>query len=463
MTEDVTLADVESDGAVDAFELDPLACPGVFYPTQALDGVLSRIRTPGGLLTATQARVLADVAEAYAGGTLTVTNRANVQLRALDERLPVEVLRRLQRAGLASHQPAVDHLRNIMTSPTAGLDPDALLDTRPLVRVLDAYLEAHPELGVLSAKFSIGIDGGEHASIAAQPNDVLFSAFRDTAHDVRFRVYVRIGNDPTSVVDLGLALTSDQVVPLTAALADVYLTGTPAVGTRPRLRQVLADRSVEALRADIAGRVPGLAQASPREFNPCPPHSPVGVHAQVDDGVVYVGLAPFLGALTSTQLRGLADFAERLGSGSLRLSPWRNVLVPDVSVADVEALQAGLDALGLASYAEALAAGIVACAGRAGCGAGLVDTVRDAQALSARLEGMPLAGPPTIHFTGCAKCCAQRGPADVTLLGRAGDIETYDIFVAGAGDARLGRLVRPAVPAAAVVDAVAELLAEVGR
>jgi ferredoxin-nitrite reductase len=72
-----------------------------------------------------------------------------------------------------------------------------------------------------------------------------------------------------------------------------------------------------------------------------------------------------------------------------------------------------------------------------------VDTVRDAEALSARLTSERSTGSPVnIHFTGCAKCCAQRRPASLTLLGRPGTGDRYDLYVGGGGDPRLGRLIQ---------------------
>ena len=431
---------------------------------QARDGLLTRIPVPGGLLTSAQARVLAEVAEAHAGGALTITSRANVQLRGLHAPLPVEVLARLQRAGLASLEPVVNHLRNFMASPAAGLDPDAIVDTAPLVRALDAYVQSHVELGVLPMKFGIGLDAGERASIAGQPNDVLFRAYRDEAGAPRFRALVRMGADEDARADLGVALTPEQVVPFAAAIAAEYLDAMPGDGSRPHLHHLLVDVEVDAFRARLTSRVPSVAETPAPAFAARAPHPPVGVHAQAtpadEEGTVYVGLAPLLGALTSTQLRSVAELADRYASGALRLSPWCNVLLPDVRVRDVDALQAALDGLGLPSRPEAVVAGLVACAGSVGCTAGLADTVRDARALSARLVGAPaldVAGL-DIHFAGCAKCCAHRQPAGITLVGCAGDVEAYDVFVAGEGDPRLGRLVRRGVSAGAIVDAVERMV-----
>jgi ferredoxin-nitrite reductase len=43
-------------------------CPGLFYATPAADGILSRIRIPGGIISSQQCRAIADIAEQHGGG-----------------------------------------------------------------------------------------------------------------------------------------------------------------------------------------------------------------------------------------------------------------------------------------------------------------------------------------------------------------------------------------------------------
>ena len=96
--------------------------------------------------------------------------------------------------------------------------------------------------------------------------------------------------------------------------------------------------------------------------------APVGVHAQAGrrSDLRRAGAVRRPAAYRALRVRQLAALAEQYGSGSLRLTPWRNVLIPDVPGASVEALQAALEAAGLPCRAPSLASGIVACAGRAG-------------------------------------------------------------------------------------------------
>ncbi|MGL5196072.1 MAG: precorrin-3B synthase, partial [Chroococcales cyanobacterium] len=126
-----------------AWLIEPNVCPGLFYGTSAQDGYLIRIRTPGGFLNAQQGRVLATLAEAWGSHLIQVTNRANLQIRAVQGAPTAEMLHTLQTIGLAAENPRLDHLRNVMTSPTAGIDAQELWDTRPLVIALDAYIQHH--------------------------------------------------------------------------------------------------------------------------------------------------------------------------------------------------------------------------------------------------------------------------------------------------------------------------------
>ena len=63
--------------------LRPSACPGLLRIVQALDGGICRVKLAGGAITAAQAHAVADAAQAYAGGVIEATNRANLQIRGI--------------------------------------------------------------------------------------------------------------------------------------------------------------------------------------------------------------------------------------------------------------------------------------------------------------------------------------------------------------------------------------------
>ena len=116
---------------------------GLFYVAPAQNSFMLRCRIPAGELTAAQLRGLADLAEEFGNGKAAITTRSNIQIREIAPRSLVLVLTRLQSLGLTSRGSGVDNVRNITASPTAGFDPQELIDTRPFAHALHHYILNH--------------------------------------------------------------------------------------------------------------------------------------------------------------------------------------------------------------------------------------------------------------------------------------------------------------------------------
>jgi ferredoxin-nitrite reductase len=377
----------------------------------AEDGILTRIRVPGGLLSAEQCRVLAEVGDRL-HGLIDVTNRANIQIRGLRQSIPPNLLLQFQTVGLAAPIAETDHLRNIMASPTAGIDPTQQIDTRPLVRELDRYLSSHPNLAGLSAKFSIGIDGGEQVSIAQQPNDLILRA---TQSGTYFSLNLG-GNDPTAQT---LLLKPENCQPFVAALAQVYLEAIGSTSTRkPRLKQVLQTIGIQTFLDRIRQRLSFPLTFVPSVSPLTPTHSDrhLGAHPQSQTSLSYIGVALPLGRLTAHQLHQLADLAETYGRDTLRLTPWRNLLVCNIPDAHLTSVQRSLNQT--FHPGTSIWGGLVACSGRTGCVSSATDTQADAAAIAQAVsQHISLDQPLTLHLSGCDKSCAHHGSSDITLVG----------------------------------------------
>ncbi|MFM6816559.1 MAG: precorrin-3B synthase, partial [Dolichospermum sp.] len=98
----------------------------------------------------------------------------------------------LQALGLASTNASVDHIRNIMTSPTAGIDTQELIDTSPLVKAWEKYIRANSHFSELSAKFSVCFDGGGKISVKDRPNDIILAAELINSN-IHWRLYLSYG------------------------------------------------------------------------------------------------------------------------------------------------------------------------------------------------------------------------------------------------------------------------------
>lgn len=445
-------------------------CPGLFYATPAKDGTLSRIRIPGGILDSKQCRAIADIADHYGGGYVDVTNRANLQVREIHTGINAQVLKHLQDIGLGSSNTAVDHIRNIMTSPTAGIDLQELIDTRPFVSGWDQYIATHPALSALSAKFSVCFDGGG-ISVGDRPNDITFAAVLVDGN-VYFRLYLSVGAKGEPPSDMGILLPPEQCLPILAALTNVYLDHVEIVTKRkPRLRELLNTLGCENYLQEVEQLLPFplfrnnecQTQTARKNLIPQPPslrgrgeqfslvveeglgerltgeYQHIGIHRQRQQDLFYIGVVLPLGRLESMQMRGLADLGEKYGSGTLRLTPWQNLLLTDIPQQSVANVESELALLGLDSSVTNIKSALVACSGKKGCAASATDTKGHALALTNYLETrLTLERPVNIHFSGCIKSCAQHTKSDIALLGVSievdnGTVEGYHVYV-GDGD-----------------------------
>src|SRR6185436_5120718 len=79
---------------------------------------------------------------------------------------------------LTSKGSGVDNVRNITASPTAGIDPQELLDTRPYAHSLHHYILNHRDLYDLPRKFNVAFEGGGSIDTVADTNDIGFIAVR---------------------------------------------------------------------------------------------------------------------------------------------------------------------------------------------------------------------------------------------------------------------------------------------
>ena len=140
--------------------------------------------------------------------------------------------------------------------------------------------------------------------------------------------------------------------------------------------------------------------------------------------------------------RPWAQLAANYGSASLRLTPWQNLLIPDVPDAFVETVKRQLVRIGFDHEASHVAGGLVACTGNTGCKWAATDTKGQAVKLAGHLgPRVPLDQPINIHLTGCPNSCAQHYVGDLGLQGvKVGTDarEGYNIVVGGGTGAQAG-------------------------
>ena len=433
---------------------------GLFYVAPNQDAFMLRLRLPGGIVPAHQARGLADIAERFGGGYVDITTRANMQIREIGAAHPIDVLTAIDELGLTSRGAGADNIRNLTCSPAAGIDPQELYDTRPLCRALYHHILNHRELFGLPRKFNIAFDGGGRLSILEDTNDIGFAAVRvgagqPVAEGVYFRMLLGgLTGHHAFARDAGVLLLPEEVVPAAVAIVRVFIAHGDRTDRRQARLKYLVDRwGIDKIVGEAAAHLPFAWRHAPAEIaeprGPIDRHGHIGVHRQAQRGLSYIGAVPPVGRLSAARLRGLAAIAERHGSGTLRLTVWQSLLIPDIPDAGIAPATAAIEALGLETKPSAIRAGLVACTGNVGCKFALADTKRHGLALADYLDArVALDTPLNIYLTGCPNSCAQHDIGDIGLLatkvdaGGDDEVEGYHIHVGGGSGAEQ-QLARP--------------------
>ena len=453
---------------------------GMFHVSPVQKSFMLRCRIPAGELTAVQLRGLADIADDFGNGKAAVTTRSNLQVREIAPTNLVNVLTRLQSLGLTARGSGVDNIRNVTCSATAGFDPRELLDTRPFAHALHHYILNHREFYNLPRKFNVAFEGGGAVDTVADTNDIGFMACR-VGDDVRsltsnpteesqglvtssptpgvyFRVELcGITGHKQLATDCGLLVKPTEALAVCAAMIRVFIeNGDRTNRKKARLKYLVDKWGVEKFLAETQKKLAFPLVKFPLEQCIKRPaavkHGHVGVYRQSQPGKNYIGVVIPVGILTTRQMRRLADLAANYGSGALRLTPWQNLLIPDILDGFVETVKRQLVRIGLHHEATNILGGLVACTGNTGCKWAATDTKGQAVALGTHLnKKLQIDHPINIHLTGCQNSCAQHYVGDIGLqgvkVGQASSEGYRVVFGGGTGaEAGIGKQVFTGIP-----------------
>ena len=423
---------------------------GLFYCAPAQKSYMCRLRIPNGILTHWQFAGVADLAERYAGGYAHVTTRANLQMREVEPKNAVAMVEAIQDFGLCSRGSGADNIRNVTGTPTAGIDPQELIDTRPYAREWHFHILNNRSLYGIPRKFNVGFDGGGVIPVLEDTNDIGFQAVAvKDGHGIESGVWFRlmlggVTGHRTFAGDTGVIVKPAEATAVADAVVRVFIDhGDRTNRAKARLKYVLDAWGFEKFVAALEERLGRKLVRAPLDaIAPRPAFdrfAHIGAHRQRQDGYFWIGIVLPVGKLTANQMRGIAEVARECGDGDIRLTVWQNLLISGVPQARLAEAEAAIAALSLSTKATSIRAGLVACTGNAGCRLAMSDTKRHAEAIAQWCESrVALDHPLNIHLTGCPNSCAQHYIGDIGLLGTKvqvsddGDqVEGYHIHVGG--------------------------------
>jgi sulfite reductase (NADPH) hemoprotein beta-component len=420
--------------------------------------------------------VFADIAERWSRGFGHITTRQNMQFHFVPLKDVPELLDHAAAAGLTTREACGNSVRNITTSPYAGVHADEVFDVTPYGDALTRYFLGHPLSSKLPRKFKIAFEGCAADHIYAAINDIgWFAAIKDGVRGFR----VTVAGGTSTMAKTGVLL--EPFVPATEmfnvaeAIVRVYHKhGDYQHKARNRIKWMIKgmgwDRFVEEYRHELAifrgaggATVPFDTQNPPAETAPDwqrpeppsvleilsrvskpqdlrgpgivpivqPDPAPTAelkadwrrtnVIRQKQSGYVMAVVTTILGDLTSHQLRVLADLSEAYSDGSIRVTGEQNLLFRWVKDADVDALHTRLAAAGLGLAGANTVADVVSCPGAESCRIAVTQSRGLGDLLGQHLRANPqiAALAPNLHIkiSGCPNGCGQHHIAGLGFQG----------------------------------------------
>jgi ferredoxin-nitrite reductase len=423
---------------------------GLFYVAPAQDSYMCRLRIPNGILKHWQFAGVADLAERLCGPFSHVTTRANLQLREIPPKHAVELIEGIQELGLCSRGSGADNIRNVTGTPTAGIDPQELIDTRSYAREWHYHILNDRSLYGLPRKFNVAFDGAGKIAVLEDTNDIAFSAVEvKDGFGIEPGIWFRLGVGGITghrdfAKETGIIVKPEDATRVADAIVRVFIdTGDRTNRLKARLKYVLDSMGVDKFMETVEERLGRKLTRAPAEAIAARPAfdrmAHIGVHKQKQDGLNWIGVLVPVGKITCDQMRGLAKIAGDLGDGDIRLTVWQNFLISGVRDENVALAGAAIEKLGLSIKASEIRAGLIACTGNAGCKFAASNTKLHAAEIADWCEPrVEVDTPLNIHLTGCHHSCAQHYISDIGLIaakvpvGEGDDtVEGYHLFAGG--------------------------------
>jgi ferredoxin-nitrite reductase len=485
---------VEGIAALDAVpgEVERLKWVGIYPQRQGGDALMMRIKIPGGVMTAPQAREIGIAADAFAEGPTDsavfgnryadLTTRQDIQLHWIRIEDVPRIWGRFADVGLTTVQACGDSARNVCSCPVSGVDRDEVVDSFPVAAAISAFFTGNREYANLPRKFKIAVTGCLEDCARIEIDDVGLWPARLADGSVGFNLLVGGGlSDGARLAeDVDVFVRPDQAVELTRAVAQLF----GELGNREhrgfsRMRYLVQELGPEGFRAALAERAAFELVPAGEELTRRFRGDHVGVHPQKQDGLSYVGCSVPVGRLHGIDLVEAARLAETYGDGTVRIGTDQNFVLSGVPNGRLDQLLAEPLLQTYSPFPGPFERGVVACTGSEFCRFAVVETkeraVKWAQAMDRRLAedgdgpGRPNAGRDDgvirMHFSGCSASCAQPQVGDIGFRGDLAHVgehieEAVDIGLGGSlgPDAAFIDWVVGAMPVERVPDALVRVV-----
>lgn len=464
-----------------------------------------RVSIPYGLLSSTQLRMLAHIAEKYDKGYGHFSTRQNIQFNWPSLESVPDILADLASVQMHAIQTSGNCIRNITSDHFAGIAGDELEDPRPYCEIIRQWSTFHPEFSFLPRKFKIAVSGAENDRAAVQIHDIGIYLVRGNEGEVGFRILVGggLGRTPFIGTCIREYLEKRHLLSYLEAILRVY----NQLGRRDNMHKARIKILVNAAGAEkftdmveiewqrIKDSALTLDQAEIDRVKGYFSEPEYASHAAADATqakrlvlqkdfklwvernvkahktpgyrAVYLSLkhpATAPGDATAAQMNFIADMADRFSHSEIRVTHDQNLILPHVRQADLYPLWNALKKERLATPNIGLLTDMICCPGLDFCNlanAGSIDIAKQINDRFDELDYLHDIGDFQIKMSGCMNACGHHHVGNIGILGvdKKGQ-EFYQLTLGGAAgnQARLGDRLGPAIAKNDVAETIDKIL-----
>jgi sulfite reductase (NADPH) hemoprotein beta-component len=447
-----------------------------------------RIAIPYGLLSARQLRTLAAIARRYDRGYGHFTTRQNLQLNWPTLADVPDILAELADVQMHAIQTSGNCVRNVTADHLAGIAPDEIDDPRPYCELIRQWATLHPEFTYLPRKFKIAVTGSAEDRAASEVHDIGLQLRHGAQREIGFTV--RVGGGLGRAPAIGQVVREWLPLPELFAYLEAILRIYNLYGRRDnihkaRIKVLLKSLGLERFRAEVEAEWQAARAAAPQLtpaevervrgfFRPQPyerheDYDPTAgrelafkawyryntrAHRVPGYRAVFVSLkahGAVPGDMTSAQMEGVAELAERVSFGLIRSTHTQNLLLADVPQRALYEVWRELAGLALAMPNVGTLTDMIACPGLDFCSLANAGTIAVAQQIQRRFDDLDYLydlGEIEIKMSGCMNACGHHHVGHIGILGvdKHGE-EWYQISLGGSanGSTALGEVIGPSV------------------
>ena len=488
-----------------------------YLPLRLMNGLyiqrhapMLRVAIPYGLLATYQLRKLADISEKYDRGYGHITTRTNMQFNWPKLEEVPDILAELASVQMHAIQTSGNCIRNTTTDQFAGVTADEIADPRPYCEIIRQWSTFHPEFTYLPRKFKIAVIGTRSDRAATQLHDIGLHVVKNDAGDIGFEVIVGGGLGRTPVIGKVIRpfLPERHLLSYLDAILRIY----NQYGRRDNKYKARIKILVESMGAEEFSRIveedwekhnkDGALTLTAEQIEHAKTYFPPPAYqtfsqqqlqasqdklsAQFEDSefvrwfnqntrehkvkgyhVVIISLKHFMqdtGDITATQMRVVADLADKYSFGEVRGTHHQNLVLTDVKLEEVYDVYQVLKQYDLARPNIGLLTDIISCPGFDYCSLANASTLNIVNQVNQYFQDADFVhdiGEIRLNMSGCMNACAHHHVADIGILGvdKKGE-HWYQISLGGSSgqNAKLGDILGKSVPVDAVAATVDDIL-----